>query len=145
MTPLDQQSPAPSLTSSRQAFAAISLAALACDKAMDRDEVRTLKAQLLSRPAFAAMGDGELSEMFEGLLVDLRHFGTDCILRAAIPLLSYHQCETSLAVVTQLLMSNGQFSLDEKVFLDSLASLMGLEAQRSSTIVEVISLLFSDV
>jgi hypothetical protein len=143
--PFDQQRPAPTFTSSRQAFAALSLTALACDKAMDRDEVRTLKEQLLSRPAYAAMGDGELSEMFEGLLADLRHFGTDCIVRAAIPLLSQHQCETSLAVVTQLLMSNGQFSLDEKVFLDSLVSLMGLEAQRASTIVEVISLLFTDV
>ena len=141
----DQQFPAPFLTSSRQAFAAISLAALVCDKAMDRDEVRTLKEQLLSRPAFAAMGDAELSEMFEGLLADLRRFGSDSIVRAAIPLLSCHQCETSFAAVTQLLMSNGQFSLDEKVFLDSLASLMGLESQRSSTIVEVISLLFTDV
>ena len=145
MTPFDQQSPAPSLTSSWQAVAALSLAALACDKAMDRDEVRTLKEQLLSRPAFAAMGDAELSEMFEGLLADSRRFGSDSIVRAAIPLLSCHQCETSFAAVTQLLMSNGQFSLDEKVFLDSLASLMGLEAQRSSIIVEVISLLFTDV
>jgi hypothetical protein len=33
----------------------------------------------------------------------------------------------------------------KKVFLDSLVSLMGLEAQRASTIVEVISLLFTDV
>jgi hypothetical protein len=143
--PSDQQAPVPSITSSRQAFAAISLAALACDKAMDRDEVRMLKDQLLSRPVYASMGDGDLSEMFEGLLADLRHFGTDCIVRAAIPLLSQHQCETSLAVVTQLILSNGDFSVDEKNFIDSLASLMGLEVQRSSTIVEVISLLFSDV
>jgi hypothetical protein len=143
--PSDQQAPVPSITSSRQAFAAISLAALACDKAMDRDEVRMLKDQLLSRPVYASMGDGDLSEMFEGLLADLRHFGTDCIVRAAIPLLSQHQCETSLAVVTQLILSNGDFSVDEKNFIDSLASLMGLEVQRSSTIVEVISLLYTDV
>jgi hypothetical protein len=143
--PSDQQAPVPSITSSRQAFAAISLAALACDKAMDRVEVRMLKDQLLSRPVYASMGDGHLSKMFEGLLADLRHFGTDCIVRAAIPLLSQHQCETSLAVVTQLILSNGDFSLDEKVFIDSLASLMGLEVQRSSTIVEVISLLYTDV
>jgi len=37
------------------------------------------------------------------------------------------------------------FLWEEKIFLDSLASLMGLDAQRSSVIVEVISLLFSDI
>ena len=133
------------MTSSRQAFAAISLAALACDKAMDRDEVRVLKEQLLSRPSYAAMGDGDLSEMFQGLLADLRRFGIDSIVRAAVPLLSQHQRESSVAVVTQLLLSDGPLSSDEQVFLDSLAPLMGIEAQRLSAIVDVIALLFSDV
>jgi len=141
----DQQSPSPSMTSSRQAFAAISLAALACEKEMDRDEVRVLKEQLLSRPSYAAMGDGDLSEMFQGLLADLRRFGIDSIVRAAVPLLSQHQRESSVAVVTQLLLSDGPLSSDEQIFLDSLAPLMGIEAQRLSAIVDVIALLFSDV
>ena len=133
------------MTSSRQAFAAISLAALACEKEMDRDEVRVLKEQLLSRPSYAAMGDGDLSEMFQGLLADLRRFGIDSIVRAAVPLLSQHQRESSVAVVTQLLLSDGPLSSDEQIFLDSLAPLMGIEAQRLSAIVDVIALLFSDV
>jgi hypothetical protein len=37
------------------------------------------------------------------------------------------------------------FLWEENIFLDSLASLMGLDAQRSSVIVEVIPLLFSDI
>ena len=142
---LSQYSDAPSITSSLHAFAAVSLAALACDKTMDRDEVRILKEQLLSRPAYAAMSDCELSEMFEGLLVDLRHCGIDAFIKVAIPLLSQRQCETVLAVATQLLMCDGPLSSDEQHFLDGLPGLMALDFQRSSVIVEVIALLFSDI
>jgi hypothetical protein len=142
---LSQHSDPTAITSSLHAFAAISLAALACDKIMDRDEVRILKEQLLSRPAYAAMSEGELSEMFEGLLVDLRHCGIDAIIKVAVSLLSQHQCETALAVATQLLMCDGPLCSDEKHFLDGLSRLLGLDLQRSSVIVEVIGLLFSDI
>jgi hypothetical protein len=142
---LSQHSEAPSITSAPHAFAALSLAALACDKTMDLDEVRILKEQLLSRPAYAAMSEGELSKMFEGLLVDMRHCGIDTIVKVAISLLSQHQCEAALAVATQLLMCDGPLSSDEQRFLDSLPLLMGLDYQRSSTIVEVVTLLFSDI
>jgi hypothetical protein len=52
---------------------------------MDRDEVGILREQLLARPANSAMGDGDLSEMFEGLLVDLCHCGIDAFINVATP------------------------------------------------------------
>jgi hypothetical protein len=46
----DQQALGASISTSRQAFTDVSLAALACERAMDRDEVRILKEKLLPKP-----------------------------------------------------------------------------------------------
>lgn len=125
-------------------FAAIALAAVACDGAMGLEEAKSLRSQLDHRTPFASLPDQTIATMFDELLLILRTDGLDALVAAAIPALGVAQRETALAVAAQLVHSDRVVEPDEQVFLDRLSVQLELPEGRARQILEVIQILHRD-
>jgi hypothetical protein len=127
-----------------KAFAAIALAAVACDGAMGREEAKALRAQLDHRTPFAGLSDQFIGGMFDDLLQILREEGIDTLVAGAIPSLQFQQRETALAVAAQLVHSDRLVEPAELDFLDRLSAQLELPEGRAAQILEVIEILNRD-
>jgi hypothetical protein len=68
-----------------EAFAAIALAAVACDGVLDQDEARQLRGQLECRHPYSQTSEESMGRLFDGLLDRLRHHGWRPLIAEAIP------------------------------------------------------------
>lgn len=127
-----------------KAFAAIALAAVACDGAMGREEAKALRAELDHRTPFAELSDQTIGAMFDDLLQILRDEGLETLVAGAIPALTAEQRETALAVAAQLVHSDRLVEPSERVFLDGLSGQLELPEGRAAQILEVIEILHRD-
>ena len=85
-----------------QAFAAVALAAVACDGTLGRDEARALRSQLEFRSPYRNLSEKAMGDLFDGLLNQLRQSGWRALLHEAIQALDPGQQETCLAMAAQL-------------------------------------------
>ena len=83
---------------SAEAFAAIALAAVACDGRLGRDEAHALRAQLEYRSVYRSSSDAEMGDLFDQLLHRLRDQGVIGLVDEALPVLSLAQQQSALAV-----------------------------------------------
>ena len=60
---------------SAEAFAAVALAAVACDGSLGRDEAHALRRQLENRSLYVSCSEAEMGELFDRLLTLLRERG----------------------------------------------------------------------
>jgi hypothetical protein len=127
-----------------EAFAAIALAAVACDGSLDRDEARALRLQLEARSPYRERSESAMGELFDGLLSRLRDEGWQSLLETAIPVLSLAQQETALAMAAQLVHCDRVVKPVEREMLESMAAQLTLPPERSRQILEVIHLLNRD-
>jgi hypothetical protein len=127
-----------------EAFAAIALAAVACDGSLDRDEAHALRSQLEARTPYRDSSEAAMGQLFDGLLVALREQGWQQLLARAIPILSADQQETALAMAAQLVHCDRIVQPVEAELLRSMASQLVIPPERSAQILEVIALLNRD-
>jgi hypothetical protein len=127
-----------------EAFAAIALAAVACDGTLDHDEARNLRSQLEARTPYAERSEESMGLLFDGLLDRLRHHGWRSLVAEAIPALSLQQQETALAMAAQLVHCNRIVSEEEVELLQAMAGGMGLSAERAEQILDAIAVLNRD-
>ena len=126
------------------AFAAIALAAVACDGELSATEAMALREQLEHRQPFCDRSDQEMASLLDALLHMLRADGVNALVESAVPLLTPIQQETVLAVAASLIWSDRLKKPAEQAFLSSLVDLLDLDAQRSQLILDVVSLLYRD-
>lgn len=136
--------PAVQVSSPAEAFAAICLAAVACDGELASLEVRGLRQQLEYRQPYCRLSDEAMERLLDGLLLILRQDGCDELVRQAVPLLDARQRETALAVAADLTRADHVESTAEQHFLARLAKQLEISQVRSATILEVIALLNND-
>ncbi|MFZ0407249.1 MAG: tellurite resistance TerB family protein [Cyanobium sp.] len=129
---------------SSEAFAAIALAAVACDGALDRAEAHALRQQLEKRSPYRDLSEMTMGQMFDGLLTSLRRDGWETLISEAIPLLTPLQQETGLAMAAELVHADRVVTDTERVMLKRMAAQMQLPAERSQQILDVIALLHRD-
>lgn len=127
-----------------EAFAAIALAAVACDGELSAVEARRLRQQLETRRAFSARGDGAMAALLDRLLTILREQGCEALVQQAVPQLAVDLRETALAVAADLTATDHVQTGSEQRFLADLARQLQIAPQRSAVILEVIGLLNSD-
>jgi len=132
------------LTSAADAFAAIALAAIAADGELSAVEARALRQQLEFRQPFRRFSDQQMGELLDRVLAQLRGSSCEALLKQATPLLSVEQRETALAVAAHLIHADHIETQSELSFLAQLQEAFGLDASRSASILEVISLLHRD-
>ena len=132
------------LTSAADAFAAIALAAIAADGELSAVEARALRQQLEFRQPFRRFSDQQMGELLDRVLAQLRGSSCEALLKQATQLLSVEQRETALAVAAHLIHADHIETQSELSFLAQLQEAFGLDASRSASILEVISLLHRD-
>lgn len=127
-----------------RAFAAIALAAVACDGSLGLVEAKALRGLLQYRSPYADLSDLAMGELFDFLLADLRQGGLEALVSAAVPVLSCEQRETALAVAAQLVHSDRVVQASERVFLQSLAVQLDLPGGKAGQILAAIEALNRD-
>lgn len=127
-----------------EAFAAIALAAVACDGSLDREEAHALRTQLENRTPYSGCSEAAMGELFEGLLKNLRQHGWQDLLSRAIPVLTVEQQETALAMAAQLVHCDRVVLPVEEELLGFMVDRLSLEPERCARILEVIRLLNRD-
>ncbi|MBC1260167.1 hypothetical protein FQK07_02595 [Synechococcus sp. BSF8S] len=127
-----------------KAFAAIALAAVACDGTLGRDEAKALRGLLEHRTPYADLTDLAIAELFDSLLAALRQGGLEALVTAAVPVLNTEQRETALAVAAQLVHSDRVVQASEQVFLQSLAVQLALPGGKAGQILAAIEALNRD-
>ncbi|MCP9797335.1 MULTISPECIES: tellurite resistance TerB family protein [Cyanophyceae] len=127
-----------------EAFAAIALAAVACDGALDGDEAAMLRQLLEVRSPYANLGEAAMGAMFEGLLGRLSSGGWEQLLAEAAPVLTAPQQETAYAMAALLVHTNRSFKPVEQAMLQRLGELISVPPERCSQILEVMAVLHRD-
>ena len=127
-----------------EAFAAIALAAVACDGTLGRDEAHALRRQLEYRTPYNDRSEQEMAELFDQLLKMHRKDGVDGLLEKALPALTPAQQETALAVATQLVYADREVTAEETFFLENLASKLNLASGQASMVVKAVAALNRD-
>jgi hypothetical protein len=127
-----------------EAFAAIALAAVACDGSVDPREASLLRTQLDHRHPFMDWGQDAMGRLFDQLLEHMHAEGWQALVSKAIPALSAAQQETALAMAAHLVHGDRQVSPEESGLLRDLAWRMDLPQGRAEQILEIISILHRD-
>ncbi|MEB3333935.1 MAG: tellurite resistance TerB family protein [Cyanobacteriota bacterium] len=127
-----------------EAFAAIALAAVACDGSVDPHEVAMLRAQLASRHPYRTLSEERMGRLFEGLLDQLQAGGWRVLITGALPALTPNQQETALAVAAHLIHGDQSIRDEESRLLRELAAQMALPEGRAEQLLEAISVLHRD-
>lgn len=133
-----------SVMDSAEAFAAVALAAVACDGVMGHGEARALRGQLECRVPFSGRSEESMGRMFDALLERLRSEGWRALINTAMPVLSPAQRETALAMAAQLVHCDRVVTPQEVDLLTEMASLTDLPADRAALILDVVGILNRD-
>lgn len=127
-----------------EAYAAIALAAVACDGTLDRPEARALRQQLEDRTPYRSLSAEEMGDLFDRLLALLRRLGWRELLLRAVPALTPPQQESALLMAAQLVRANGVVEPGEEEMLRDLSSLLSVSSDRCRLLLEVVDLLHHD-
>jgi len=129
---------------SAEAFAAVALAAVACDGALGRDEAHALRRQLENRSLYDSCSDTEMGDLFDRLLTLLREHGVAGLIDSAVPALNPIQQESALAVAAHLVHADRKVLPEESEFLQRLAVKLNLPAGEAQMIIRSIEALNRD-
>ncbi|MCB4398908.1 hypothetical protein [Synechococcus sp. MU1625] len=129
----------------QEAFAAIALAAVACDGRLGRDEAHALRCQLEYRSLYSDSSDAAMGQLFDRLLLLLRDQGVDGLIASALPQLNARQQQSALAVAAHLVHADRRVTPEETEFLDQLTSQMSLPVNEARMVVQAIEALNRDM
>ncbi len=127
-----------------EAFAAITIAAVASDGSFVSEEASLIREQLLRRSPYRSMEPLDFGTLFSGLLHRLREVGSRALVQEAAPLLQPPQRETAFALAAELVHCDRHVSEAELAFLEDLAQRLELPVERRRQILEVLALLNAD-
>ncbi|GCE65467.1 tellurite resistance protein TerB [cyanobiont of Ornithocercus magnificus] len=127
-----------------EAFAAVALAAIACDDALNHDEAHSLRQQLEHRTPYNTYSDKEIGELFDNLLLKIRQGGVYALVDHALPVLTACQQESALAVAAQLAYADRTISKAERNFLEYLSGRLSIPKQDAQRIIAAIEALNRD-
>lgn len=133
-----------SLAGADDAFAAIALAAVACDGELSAAEARQLRLLLEWRQPYCQRSAEAMGALLDRLLAILRQAGWEDLAAMATPLLSPQQRLTALAVACQLIWADHVALPTELRALEQLGVLLELDPGQTTAIVEAIGWLNRD-
>ena len=128
-----------------EAFAAIALAAVACDGKLGRDEAHALRCQLEYRSLYNDSSEAAMGELFDRLLQLLREQGVQGLISSALPQLNQNQQQSALAVAAHLVHADRKITEEETDLLDQLTRQMTMPDNDARMVVEAIAALNRDM
>ena len=123
------------------AFAAIGLTAVCWDDSLTRAGVRALRHALDYREPYCNMADGELIDLIDTVLSLRRDLGNTNLMLEAAKILSPLQSLTAYAMASELMRSNGPYTVEERRFLDHLALMLSIaqsETERFDSVFDIL-------
>lgn len=132
------------IASPAEAFAAVALAAMACDGDLSVLEARSLRQQLEFRYPYRQLGENGMAQLLDKLLQLLREQGWEALVQHAAPQLQPEQAETALAVAASLTQADHVEAWAEVTFLQTLSAALAVEPERARMILDVVSILNRD-
>ncbi|TBR57633.1 Tellurite resistance protein TerB [Mastigocladus laminosus UU774] len=120
-----------------EAFAAITLAATASDGYLSEEEARAISSTLSRMRLFRSYSHDVIIRMFDKLLGILKGDGIDVLFNAAKDSLPNDLREAAFAVATDLVLSDGIVSQEERDFLNDLYQALGISSDIATQIVQV--------
>ena len=137
-TVLDTEIQAHVTLSPAEAFAAITLAAIAIDGYLSENEARCISSVLSRLKLFRNYTNDLMNRLFEKILSILRRDGLNVLFDAAKESLTEELREAAFAVASDLLLSEGIVKEEEKHFLTDLYQALGISRDVAIQIVQVI-------
>ena len=128
-----------------EAFAAIALAAVACDGKLGRDEAHALRCQLEYRSLYNDSSEAAMGELFDRLLQLLREQGVQGLISSALPQLNQNQQQSALAVAAHLVHAARKITAEEPDLLAQLTRQMTMPDTDARMVVEAIAALNRDM
>ena len=126
---------------SAEAFAAVALAAVACDGKLGRDEAHALRRQLEYRSLYNSCSEAAMGELFDRLLAMLREHGVQGLIESSLPVLSRRQQQVALAVAAHLVHADRKVTPEETAFLNQLAIQVSLPDDEARMVIHSIEAL----
>jgi tellurite resistance protein len=120
-----------------EAFAAITLSAIASDGYLSDEESRGITLALSRMKMYRSYPNDVMQRMFDKLLGILRREGMNSLFDSAKDSLPYEMRESAFAVATDLILADGVVAQEEQEFLNDLYQALSLDAEVATRIVEV--------
>jgi tellurite resistance protein len=120
-----------------EAFAAITLSAIASDGYLSEEETRGISAALSRMKMYRSYPNDVMQRMFDKLLGILRREGMNDLFDTAKDSLPYEMRESVFAVATDLILADGVVTSEEQEFLNDLYQSLSLDGEIATQIVEV--------
>lgn len=120
-----------------EAFAAVSLAAIAADGEITADEARGLITSLLRMKLFSNYNDKNMSAMFNKLSGIIKREGVEALVTSSKEALPADLRETAFAVAADLTLADGLLAKGEKDILTKIQESLGVPEDKAVNIIEV--------
>lgn len=121
-----------------EAFAAITLAAIASDGYLSDEEAQGLSFLLSRMQLFRSYSDDVMRRMFDKLLNLLKREGVGALFNSALASLPYDLRPTAFAIATDLVLADGVVTETEQDFLNQLHQALEISDDLALKIVEVL-------
>lgn len=120
-----------------EAFAAVSLAAVAADGEITEEEARGLITSLLRMKLYEKFNDKQMSAMFNKLVGVIKRQGVDALVTSSKEILPVDLRETAFAVASDLTLADGVLAKGEKDILTKIQESLGVPEDKAANIIEV--------
>lgn len=120
-----------------EAFAAITLAAVAADGHISEEEGRGIITGLARMKLFADYGPNKMASMFNKLLNIIKREGIESLIMLSKENLTQELRETAFAVATDLTLADGTIDKSEKDILIKIQQTLGVPEETAIKIIEV--------
>lgn len=125
------------LFSPAEAFAAITISAVASDGYFSDEEISALNTTLCRMHLFRSYSSDVMRRLFDKLLSILQRQGATELLKAAIVSLPFELHETAFAVTTDLILSDGEVTEEEESLLNALYKALNIPESTAVKIIDV--------
>lgn len=132
-----QQNKAQDVLSPAEAFAAITLAAIASDGYLSEQELDGLIVNLNRMRLYRSYPGDVMRRMFDKLFGILKRDGVGALFNAAKDSLPAELQESAFAVAVDLMMADGEVSREEQAFLEQLYGALQISETMATKIIEV--------
>lgn len=120
-----------------EAFAAVSLAAVAADGEITEEEARGLFTSLLRMKLYEQFNDKQMSAMFKKLVGIIKNQGVDALVTSSKEILPADLRETAFALAADLTLADGVLAKGEKDILTKIQESLGVPEDKAANIIEV--------
>jgi tellurite resistance protein len=123
-----------------EAFAAITVAAIASDGYLSDKETRCICTTLSRMKLFRSYTDDVMASMFDMLLNTIRREGMNFVFNTAKDSLNPDMREAAFAVAADLVLADGMLAQEERDFLNDLYQSLGISSDTAKQIMDVMSI-----